>query len=210
MLPLLLLLLALAAPAAPAAVPAHRAAAPTPTPTDCRAASAAPSDTDVCDPRRGLLHLAYRAGRVVLQLPGRTPAVLETIPHAYAPERIGAERAIRLLPTRLQPYLGSDRLLYLSVRRSSPGDGHGYCGAGAEMALTVVDLHGTPSILARVPVSSCLDNIDLDAPDLDDLTPYTVRDGRLRIRFSAYAGHDDADPVEAVLAPDLRALTFAP
>ncbi|MCW1776840.1 hypothetical protein NB693_20810 [Pantoea ananatis] len=41
---------------------------------------------------------------------------------------------------------------------------------------------------------------DLDAPDLDDLTPYTVRDDRLRIRFSAYAGHDDADPIEAVLA----------
>lgn len=207
MLPLLLLL-ALASPAAPGAVPAPSAA--TPTPTDCRAASAVPSDTDVCDPRRGLLHLAYRAGRVVLQLPGRTPAVLETIPRAYAPERIGAERAIRLLPTRLQPYLARDRLLYLSVRRSSPGDGHGYCGAGAEMALTVVDLHGAPSILARVPVSSCLDNIDLDAPGLDDLTPYAVRDGRLRIRFSAYAGHDDADPVEAVLAPDLHELTFAP
>ncbi len=207
MLPLLLLL-ALASPAAPGAVPAPSAA--TPTPTDCRAASAVPSDTDVCDPRRGLLHLAYRAGRVVLQLPGRTPAVLETIPRAYAPERIGAERAIRLLPTRLQPYLARDRLLYLSVRRSSPGDGHGYCGAGAEMALTVVDLHGAPSILARIPVSSCLDNIDLDALHLEDLTPYAVRDGRLRIRFSAYAGHDDADPVEAVLAPDLRALTFAP
>ncbi|WP_017908035.1 hypothetical protein [Xanthomonas sp. SHU 199] len=207
MLPLLLLL-ALASPAAPGAVPAPSAA--TPTPTDCRAASAVPSDTDVCDPRRGLLHLAYRAGRVVLQLPGRTPAVLETIPRAYAPERIGAERAIRLLPTRLQPYLARDRLLYLSVRRSSPGDGHGYCGAGAEMALTVVDLHGAPSILARIPVSSCLDNIDLDALHLEDLTPYAVRDGRLRIRFSAYAGHDDADPIEAVLAPDLHELTFAP
>ncbi|UYK84793.1 hypothetical protein NG827_20600 [Xanthomonas sacchari] len=207
MLPLLLLL-ALASPAAPGTVPAPSAA--TPTPTDCRAASAVPSDTDVCDPRRGLLHLAYRAGRVVLQLPGRTSAVLETIPRAYAPERIGAERAIRLLPTRLQPYLARDRLLYLSVRRSSPGDGHGYCGAGAEMALTVVDLHGTPSILARVPVSSCLDNIDLDALHLEDLTPYAVRDGRLRIRFSVYAGHDDADPIEAVLAPDLHGLTFAP
>ncbi|WP_440985407.1 hypothetical protein ACQHIH_01035 [Xanthomonas sontii] len=204
----LLLLLALASPAAPAAVPAPSAA--TPTPTDCRAASAVPSDTDVCDPRRGVLHLAYRAGRIVLQVPGRAPTVLETIPRAYAPELIGSARAIRLLPTRLQPYLARDRLLYLSVRRSSPGDGHGYCGAGAEMALTVVDLHGTPSILARVPVSSCLDNIDLDAPDLDDLTPYTVRDDRLRIRFSAYAGHDDADPVEAVLAPDLHGLTFAP
>ncbi len=207
MLPLFLLL-ALASPAAPGAVPAPSAA--TPTPTDCRAASAVPSNTDVCDPRRGLLHLAYRAGRVVLQLPGRTPAVLETIPRAYAPERIGAERAIRLLPTRLQPYLARDRLLYLSVRRSSPGDGHGYCGAGAEMALTVVDLHGAPSILARIPVSSCLDNIDLDALHLEDLTPYAVRDGRLRIRFSAYAGHDDADPIEAVLAPDLHGLTFAP
>ncbi|WP_295937114.1 hypothetical protein [uncultured Xanthomonas sp.] len=201
MLPLLLLL-ALASPAA------HSAA--TPTPTGCGAASAALAETEVCDPRRGVLHLAYRAGRIVLQVPGRAPTVLETIPRAYAPELIGSARAIRLLPTRLQPYLARDRLLYLSVRRSSPGDGHGYCGAGAEMALTVVDLHGTPSILARVPVSSCLDNIDLDAPDLDDLTPYAVRDGRLRIRFSAYAGHDDADPIEAVLAPDLHGLTFAP
>lgn len=207
MLPLILLL-ALAAPAAPGTVPAH--AATMPTPTDCRAAAAAPADADVCDPRRGVLHLAYRAGRVVLQVPGRTPTVLETIPRAYAPERIGTEHAIRLLPTWLQPYLARDRLLYLSVRRSSPGDGHGYCGAGAEMALTVVELHGTPSILARIPVSSCLDNIDLDAPDLDDLTPYTVHDGRLRIRFSAYAGHDSADPIEAVLVPDLHGLTFAP
>lgn len=202
-------LLALASPAALGAASAHAAAAPAP--TECPAAPATLSDADVCDPHRGVLHLAYRAGRVVLlQLPGRTPAVLETIPRAYAPERIGAERAIRLLPARLQPYLARDRLLSLSVRRSSPGEGHGDCGAGAEMALTVVDLHGTPSILARVPVSSCLDNIDLDAPDLDDLTPYAVRDGRLRIRFSAYAGHDGADTVEAVLAPDLRALTFAP
>ncbi|MCW0437895.1 hypothetical protein [Xanthomonas sacchari] len=207
MLPLLLLL-ALASPAAPAAPAAHSAA--TPTPTDCGAASAALAETEVCDPRRGVLHLAYRAGRIVLQVPGRAPTVLETIPRTYAPERIGAQRAIRLLPTRLQPYLARDRLLYLSVRRSSPGDGHGYCGAGAEMALTVVDLHGTPSILARVPVSSCLDNIDLDALHLEDLTPYAVRDGRLRIRFSAYAGHDDADPIEAVLAPDLHGLTFAP
>ncbi|MBO9881118.1 hypothetical protein [Xanthomonas sp. D-109] len=207
MLPLTLLL-ALAAPAAPGAVPIHTAAPPTP--TDCRAVSAALAETKVCDPRRGVLHLAYRAGRVVLQVPGRAPTVLETIPRAYAPELIGSARAIRLLPTRLQPYLARDRLLYLSVRRSSPGDGHGYCGAGAEMALTVVDLQGAPAILARVPVSSCLDNIDLDAPDLDDLTPYAVRDGRLRIRFSTYAGHDSADPVEAVLAPDLRALTFAP
>lgn len=207
MLPLTLLL-ALAAPAAPSAVPIHTAAPPTP--TDCGAASATLAETEVCDPRRGVLHLAYRAGRVVLQVPGRAPTVLETIPRAYAPELIGSARAIRLLPTRLQPYLARDRLLYLSVRRSSPGDGHGYCGAGAEMALTVVDLHGAPSILARVPVSSCLDNIDLDAPDLDDLTPYAVRDGRLRIRFSTYAGHDSANPVEAVLAPDLRALTFAP
>ncbi|WP_394686952.1 hypothetical protein [uncultured Xanthomonas sp.] len=207
MLPLLLLL-ALASPAAHSA--ATPTPTPTPTPTGCGAASAALAETEVCDPRRGVLHLAYRAGRIVLQVPGRAPTVLETIPRAYAPELIGSARAIRLLPTRLQPYLARDRLLYLSVRRSSPGDGHGYCGAGAEMALTVVDLHGTPSILARVPVSSCLDNIDLDAPDLDDLTPYTVRDGRLRIRFSAYAGHDDADPIEAVLAPDLHGLTFAP
>ncbi|MBO9828354.1 hypothetical protein J7373_08865 [Xanthomonas sp. A2111] len=207
-MPPLLLLLALASPAAPGAVPTHTTA--TPMPTDCRAAAATPADAGVCDPRRGLLHLAYRAGRVVLQLPGRAPTVLETIPRAYAPELIGTEHAIRLLPTALQPYLGHDRLLYLSVRRSSPGDGHGYCGAGAEMALTVVDLHGTPSILARVPVSSCLDNIDLDAPDLGDLHPYTVRDGRLRIRFSTYAGHDSAGPVEAVLAPDLRTLTFVP
>lgn len=207
MLPLTLLL-ALASPAALGAAPAHTAAAPTP--TECPAAPGALSDADVCDPRRGMLQLAYRAGRVVLQVPGRAPTVLETIPRAYAPERIGTEHAIRLLPTRLQPYLARDRLLYLSVRRSSPGDGHGYCGAGAEMALTVIDLHGTPTILARVPVSSCLDNIDLDAPDLDDLTPYTVRDGRLRIRFSTYAGHDNDAHVEAVLAPDLRALTFVP
>lgn len=109
---------------------------------ECVKAPALTGDTALCTAQHGLLKLTYEraSGRIVLQAPTARKTVLETIPHAYDPARVGAEDLIRWLPMELQPYLAHGKLLYFSARRSSPGDGHGYCGAGAEISVIVVNL----------------------------------------------------------------------
>lgn len=56
-----------------------------------------------------------------------------------------------------------------------------------------------------MPVSSCLDNIELAASSGNDLSPYTVRDGRLNIAFSAYPGRGQT---VAQINDDLTGLDF--
>ncbi len=174
---------------------------------ECGKAPALTGGTALCAAQHGLLQLTYEraSGRIVLQAPDTQKTVLETIPHAYDPARVGAEALIRWLPVKLQPYLAHGKLLYLSARRSSPGDGHGYCGAGSEIGVTVVNLRPVPKIEARIPVSSCLDNIELAASSGSDLSPYAVRDGKLTIAFSAYPGRGQA---VAQINDDLTGLDF--
>ncbi|MCC4607783.1 hypothetical protein LL967_07855 [Xanthomonas campestris pv. zinniae] len=163
--------------------------------------------TVLCAAQHGLLKLTYEraSGRVMLQAPNIRKTVLETIPNAYDPARVGADDLIRWLPMKLQPYLAHGKLLYLSARRSSPGDGHGYCGAGAEITMTVVNLRPVPEIKGRILVSSCLDNVELAAGSSSDLGSYMVKDGKLTIAFSAYPGRGE---VVAQINDDLTGLDF--
>ncbi|MEA9578716.1 hypothetical protein VC218_07240 [Xanthomonas nasturtii] len=206
MLPALKVLLTVLSGAAMCSVAAAHAVTRDMSPK-CDEAQALTEGTALCTAQHGLLKLTYEraSGRIVVQAPTARKNVLETIPHPYDPARVGAENLIRWLPMKLQPYLAHGKLLYFSARRSSPGDGHGYCGAGAEISVTVVNLRPVPKVEGHVPVSSCLDNIELAASSGSDLSPYTVRNGKLTIAFSAYPGRGH---VVAQINDDLTGLDF--
>lgn len=74
---------------------------------------------------------------------------------------------------------GKDYLLVV-VNRSSSSRPTGYCGAGEEGALYVLELHGTHAVPRfSLPVQSCLDSVSLDT------------DGGAQSPYLAIARHDD-------------------
>ena len=144
--------------------------------------------SELCiDGRRYLLEYALAKRTVSLLVPDRKPLVLETVRNGFEPEKVGAEPRIRFLPLRLQAHLSQSKILYLSAERSSAGGGMGYCGAGVEMHLNILDIgSSTPRRTGSMLIESCLQNIEIadDGSGAEQLSAFSVRDGRLNVDFA--------------------------
>ncbi|MFT4256173.1 MAG: hypothetical protein QM599_04340 [Pseudoxanthomonas sp.] len=133
--------------------------------------------------------------------------VIERIPRSLDPGLVDADGDIALLPVGLQPYLGDNKLLYVSIRRSSSGDGMGECGAGVEETLNVVDVASSPRVISRILISSCLRNIALAGSETkeNNYAAFSVENGKLHVDFIHY---QDQGKNHSVLRDDLRGLDF--
>ncbi|WP_394780063.1 hypothetical protein [Undibacterium sp.] len=178
-------------------------------------------DTDVVYSRSGLssgiclsdgryatLRYAVKSREISIEL-GDKRTVLENIPKGFNPELVDADKNIRILPARLQPYLPQHVVLYLSARRTNGGDGGGQCGAGAEIYLNVLNLNtDKPRLISKNLIASCSESIELDGSEtaVTDFNGYSVVNGRLTINFLSYKDKDGMP--EAHLSEDLTRLEF--
>ena len=133
--------------------------------------------------------------------------VIERIPSHYDPEIVGMSNDVEFLPINLQPYLKQNKILYISARRSSAGDGMGECGSGLEKMLNVVDIENSPKIISRILISSCNNNIELVGSEMKEKNygAFSADGGKLHINFIFYS---DQDKTNSVLRDDLKGIVF--
>ncbi|MFZ6648930.1 hypothetical protein ACO0LO_24610 [Undibacterium sp. TJN25] len=165
------------------------------------------SSTVCVDGQAFTLNYAYQARRLSIGFAAER-IILETVPKGFDPEMVGAEPLNRFLPMELQPYLSQRILLYVSARRSTGGNGGGFCGAGAEVYLNSLDIgHQRVKLVSRILVASCLESIELDSGDKAPVFgAMSVVDGRLKMNFLAYK--DKPGLASAFLSENFRQLEF--
>jgi hypothetical protein len=164
----------------------------------------------LCLPGKTLtLNYRERARSVSITIGGHSHRI-ERIDRNYGPELIGMEKHIRFLPLELQPYLSRNVVLFNTVVRSSGGEGMGQCGSGAEEYLNAVSIDGARiKVLGKVHVGSCYESIYLDNEEgkETDFSAYSVRDGRLAIKFLSYPEMKNSPT--GILSKDFRQLEFS-
>lgn len=163
----------------------------------------------LCIPNKGNFSLTYDSHHreTILTTPSNLTYSLETIPEEYDPSVVDADSDFILLPFNLQPYATNGKLLYISARRSTAGDGSGQCGAGVEKFLNVIDIATTPSIISKTLISSCLESIELVDSDRAEpsLTAFSVQNKKIHISFLFYK---EPESKSAVLSDDFTKLNI--
>ena len=92
---------------------------------------------------------------ISLTVDGQT-VVLERLAEDEAPELVGMDEYIRILPDELQPYRDRGILLLNTTASSRCANGPGQCDRDYEMYLHAVDIdHGPPRQVSKVPLVSC-------------------------------------------------------
>ena len=156
------------------------------------------------------LTLEYqRKGRkVTLHVQGH-PIVIEQFDKGYGPELIDMQGYVRFLPLAIQPYLANKIVLFNSVVRSTGGNGSGQCGSGYELFLNALKLsQSKPRVVGKVKIGSCTESIFPEGIDEGpaDYSAYSVRDGKLIIKFFNYKSMDGSPT--AALSKDFKQLEF--
>ena len=165
----------------------------------------------LCLDKFGLVTLRYKSKSHLIAIETRAAKkVVRVIPKGAQPEDVGYEDRIRILPRRLQPYLGDGKLLIITSERSSTGSGGGECGAGAEVYLTVVNIiEDKLKPISLHLINSCLKNIEMDGGGeaSNPFGGFFVGNHGLAVRFNSYGSSDGA--VTGYLSQDLSALDMS-
>ncbi|MEY4766605.1 MAG: hypothetical protein RI907_3278 [Pseudomonadota bacterium] len=128
----------------------------------------------------------------------------------FDPAWVGSEHKIRFLPMRLQPYRAQGVWLFTTSRRSTGGNGGGFCGSGVEDWLQVLQLSGArAAILARHPIASCLNGIELaDAEPFGEFHAFWVQGGQLHMQFLFHGQQPEGQLAAHLDAQDFSVLRF--
>jgi len=141
---------------------------------------------------RKVYKLIYKINKRALSVvvPKMEKTIIEHIPIGLEPEKVGAEEDFYFLPLSLQPYVNKGEILYLSARRSTGGNGMGYCGSGIEKHLNILSTkENPPRLIGNHLIASCLYSIELAGSDLEapnPLSAFLVLNGNLLINFINY------------------------
>lgn len=160
--------------------------------------------------------LLYNYKKRLLSVRSSQPAskvILERVANGFGPELVlGGAESIRFLPVNLQPYLDQKKLLYLSSKRSTGGNGGGQCGAGLEEFLNVLDINSNPpKFFSSFLIASCNENIFLDEDG--SLNPrffsgFSVEENQLKITFGIYKNIDSELSPVGTISKDFKSLEF--
>lgn len=163
-----------------------------------------------CMPSGEAVELEYASsGRVIKFKFKNKSSIVDRIPAGYQPELVGASGLIRLLPADLQPYLGQNKVLYISANRSTNGKGSGQCGSGVETYVNVVDVNMNPARrIAAILIGSCKKSIEIAGSEISqqNLSGFSVKDNKLSIKFLNYL--DKEGSPTGTLSTDLKELVF--
>lgn len=134
---------------------------------------------------------------------------IERVEKGYSPDLIDMQEYVRFLPLELQPYLSGNVVLFNSVVRSTSGNGGGQCGSGYEMYLNALRVEKSGAkVVGKIKIGSCFESIFPIGIDEGpaDYSAYSVKDGRLSIKFFNYKKMDGYPT--AVVSQDFRQLEF--
>lgn len=139
---------------------------------------------------------------ISLTVNGKT-VVLEHLAEDEAPELVGMEEYIRILPDELQPYSDRGILLLNTTARHPCANDSGQCDREYEMYLHSVDInHHQPRQVGKMPLRSCSWNYIPDGlkGGAGDFSVYMVDEaGKLNVHYCG---------LSATLSDDLTALEF--